>query len=47
MSFLVNRDVKMSPENLLSSLMDFYAKVKLIYQEFLTLLAAILNFKKC
>ena len=45
MSPLVNRDVKMSPENLLSSLMNFYAKLKLIYQEFLTLLAAILNFK--
>ena len=36
-----NRDVKMSPENLLSSIMKFYAKLKLIYQEFLTLLAAI------
>ena len=45
MSPLVNRDVKMSPENLLSSLMNFYAKLKLIYQEFLTLLAVILKFK--
>ena len=45
MSPLVNRDVKMSPENLLSSLMNLYAKLKLIYQEFHTLLAAILNLK--
>ena len=44
MSSLMDRDVKMSPENLLSSLMNFYAKLKLIYQEFLTLLAAILKF---
>ena len=35
----------MSPENLLSLLMNFYVKFKLIYWEFLTLLAAILNFK--
>ena len=35
----------MSPENLLSLLMNFYVKLKLIYQEFLTLLAAILKFK--
>ena len=45
MSPLVNRDVKMSPENLLSSLMKFYVRLKLVYQEFLTLLAAILKFK--
>ena len=35
----------MSPENLLSLLMNFYVKLKLIYREFLTLLAAILNLK--
>ena len=35
----------MSPENPLSSLMNFYVKLKLIYQEFLTLFATILNFK--
>ena len=42
----------MSPENLLSLLMNFYVKFKLIYRkflmiyrEFLTLLAAILKFK--
>ena len=45
MSPLVNRDVKMSPENWLSSLMNFFVKLKLIFQQFLTLLAAILKFK--
>ena len=35
----------MSPENLLSLLMNFYVKFKLIYREFLTLLASILKFK--
>ena len=35
----------MSPENLLSLLMNFYVKFKLIYREFLTLLAAISYFK--
>ena len=33
----------MSPENPLSSLLNFYVKLKLIYQEFLTLLATVLN----
>ena len=35
----------MSTENLLSLLMNFYVKFKLIYQEFLTLLASIFKFK--
>ena len=41
----MNRDVKMSPENLVSLLMNFSVKLKLIYRKFLTLLAAILKFK--
>ena len=32
----------MSPENLLSLLINFYVKLKLIYRGFLTLLAAII-----
>ena len=39
----MNRDVKMAPENPLSSLMNFYVISKLIYQEFLTLLAKFKN----
>ena len=35
----------MSPVNPLSSLMNFYVKLKLIYQEFFTLLATILKLK--
>ena len=35
----------MSPENPLSSLMNFYVKLKLIFQEIFTLLTTILKFK--